>query len=167
MALRKVSLKTQRLAKLSDASLICFSKHFSNFLTSDFLLSNFPKRRWIWKLVLLWNNVAFIEVINRNYIDANHVATWMWTPIYSWYDWISFRGKGLIAANQPWSGYYNASGNTPIWALAHTSQFTKPGWNFLGDSFNCSYRGSPCGSIGDNSTSGSYVTYISEDQQDM
>eukprot|EP00493_Phyllostaurus_siculus_P027274 UN27621 len=57
------------------------------------------------------------QVINRNYIDAKHVATWMWTPIYSWYDWVSFRGKGLLAANQPWSGYYNASGNTPIWAL--------------------------------------------------
>lgn len=110
--------------------------------------------------------VGTAQVLNRNYVDAKHVSVLMWTPIYSWYDWLAYPGKGLFSANQPWSGYYNASGNTPLWALAHTTQFTQPGWRFLGASFNCSAVGSPCGSLGGNAGdgyAGSYVAYGSPD----
>ena len=33
-------------------------------------------------------------------------------------------------ANNPWTGFYDA--NEDIWATAHTCQFTKPGWHYLG-----------------------------------
>ena len=75
---------------------------------------------------------SLAQIINRNYIDSYHTATLVWTAVYSWYDWLFYSGKGLIAANQPWSGHYNASDNTPMWAVAHTTQFTKPGWKYLG-----------------------------------
>ena len=123
---------------------------------------------------------SLAQVINRNYIDSYHTATLVWTLIYSWYDWLFYPGKGLIAANQPWSGYFNASDNTPIWAVAHTTQFSKPGWNYLGKRFDCTGVGSPCGLLGRRGAGddglvgkatpnleGSYVALASPDGSDF
>ena len=30
----------------------------------------------------------------------------MWTPIYSWYEWLPYKGKGLMVANRPWDNTY-------------------------------------------------------------
>ena len=53
----------------------------------------------------------------------------MWTPIYSWYEWLPYKGKGLMVANRPWDGTYNVTDT--IWVTAHTTQFTARGWHYL------------------------------------
>ena len=68
------------------------------------------------------------QVINQNILQ-NITATLIWTPIYSWYAWLPYAGKGLLVANTPWNGAYNVSATT--WAVAHTTQFTQPGWYFV------------------------------------
>lgn len=56
----------------------------------------------------------------------------MWTPIYSWYDYLPYAGKGLMVGNRPWDGSYSVSAT--VWVTAHTTQFTEPGWYYLGGS---------------------------------
>ena len=48
---------------------------------------------------------------------------------------------------QPWSGYYSVGKNA--WVMAHTTQFTAPGWRYLD---------SASGYLGGNRNNGSYVT---------
>jgi hypothetical protein len=68
---------------------------------------------------------GLIQAINRGYLEANQTANLIWTPIYSWYDWLFYVGKGLMSAQTPHSGYYNVTDT--LWAVAHTTQFTQPG----------------------------------------
>lgn len=82
---------------------------------------------WEWRAAK-----SLAQTLNQNYINANQTSVQMWTPIYSWYQWIFLQGKGFMQANTPWSGYFNVT--TPIWITAHTTQFTEPGWTYLGGS---------------------------------
>ena len=34
--------------------------------------------------------------LNRLYVQENMTSILMWTPIYSWYEWLWFSGKGLV-----------------------------------------------------------------------
>jgi hypothetical protein len=54
---------------------------------------------------------------------------------------------GLVLANQPWSGSYAVGKD--VWAIAHTTQFTAPGWKYLDSS---------SGYLGGNRNNGSFVT---------
>jgi hypothetical protein len=56
-------------------------------------------------------------------------ATEIWTPITSYYDILAAPNSGLMYANTPWSGHYDVQG--AIWAAAHTTQFSQPGWRYL------------------------------------
>jgi hypothetical protein len=47
--------------------------------------------------------------LNQQYVVSNQTSVQMWTPIYSWYDFLPYRGKGLMVANRPWDGSYNVS----------------------------------------------------------
>ena len=60
-----------------------------------------------------------------------------------------------MLANQPWSGYYSVGKD--VWAIAHTTQFTAPGWKYLDAS---------TGYIGGNRNNGSYVTMKSPNNSD-
>src|SRR6478735_10645339 len=62
---------------------------------------------------------------------------------------------GLALASQPWSGAYSIGKNT--WVMAHTSQFTAPGWRYLDSS---------SGYIGGNRANGSYVSLRSPSGSD-
>ena len=62
---------------------------------------------------------------------------------------------GLILANQPWSGWYSVGKDA--WTLAHTTQFTAPGWKYLDSS---------SGFIGGNRNNGSYVSLKSPNNSD-
>jgi galactosylceramidase len=78
-----------------------------------------------------------------------------WNMLYSYYADLPYAPVGLMMANQPWSGYYEV--NAPIWATAHTTQFTKPGWTYLKHSSG----------VGLLEAGGSYVALVSPDQQHL
>jgi hypothetical protein len=60
-----------------------------------------------------------------------------------------------MLANTPWSGHYVVG--LSIWAVAHTTQFAKPGWQYLDNA---------CGYFGGDHSSGTYVTLKSPNGHD-
>jgi O-glycosyl hydrolase len=69
------------------------------------------------------------RALSRPYIDGGMTSTINWSLIASWYDTMPFQASGLMGANEPWSGAYVAGPS--IWATAHTTQFTEPGWRYV------------------------------------
>jgi hypothetical protein len=69
------------------------------------------------------------RALSRPYIDGGMTSTINWSLIASWYDTLPFQASGLMGANEPWSGAYVAGAS--IWATAHTTQFTEPGWRYV------------------------------------
>ena len=67
--------------------------------------------------------------LNRNYIVAKITATIFWPIVSAIYDNLPFDNVGLIKCNQPWSGHYWLTPS--LWTMAHTTQFTQPGWHYL------------------------------------
>ncbi|MDR0341991.1 MAG: hypothetical protein LBI49_02560 [Nocardiopsaceae bacterium] len=70
------------------------------------------------------------EELNRDYLDGRATSLIAWSLIWSAYASLPLQGTGLMLANTPWSGHYEV-GNSMIWAMAHTAQFTQPGWRYL------------------------------------
>ncbi|MET9634388.1 ricin-type beta-trefoil lectin domain protein [Lentzea sp. NPDC006480] len=93
--------------------------------------------------------------INRVYIDGRMTAYLNWDLIAAVTPNIPWPTVGLVLANQPWSGRYAVGKDT--WALAHTTQFTAPGWKYLDAS---------TGYLGGNRNNGSYVTMKSPNNTD-
>lgn len=69
------------------------------------------------------------RAINRMYIDADMTGFMSWSAISAWYSNLPIADTGLMLAEWPWSGHYSVG--TSIWAYAHTTQFTQPGWRYL------------------------------------
>ena len=68
-----------------------------------------------------WDSRAGLNLarsINQGFIVANMTATLIWTPTYSWYEWIMYAGKGVMVANTPWSGWSVRTSSTA--ATCHT-----------------------------------------------
>lgn len=91
------------------------------------------------------------RLYNLNYLQGGFTATEIWSPITSYYNILAAPGSGLMIANTPWSGHYKVQG--AIWATAHTTQFTKPGWTFDNPSSGYLAKG------------GTFVTYLSPDRK--
>ncbi|WP_433206746.1 ricin-type beta-trefoil lectin domain protein [Dactylosporangium sp. CS-047395] len=91
--------------------------------------------------------VALARGINRGYIDGKMTAYLNWPVIAAITPNIPFPTMGVALAAQPWSGNYSIGKNT--WVMAHTTQFTAPGWRYLD---------SASGYLGGNRANGSYVT---------
>jgi hypothetical protein len=85
--------------------------------------------------------------INRVYLDARMTSYMNWDLVASTTPNNLWSTVGLVLANQPWSGYYSVGKD--VWAIAHTTQFTAPGWKYLDTS---------TGYVGGNRNNGSYVT---------
>ncbi len=98
---------------------------------------------------------ALAHNLNRNYVAGKMTADINWSLIAAWYPTLPFAGDGLMLAEEPWSGYYYVAKS--IWAMAHTAQFTQPGWKYLD---------SGCGYLSSSSTNGSYVTLKSTNGKD-
>jgi hypothetical protein len=91
--------------------------------------------------------VALARGINRGYLDGKMTAYINWPVIAAVTPNIPFPTMGVALAAQPWSGAYSVGKNA--WVMAHTTQFTAPGWRYLD---------SASGYLGGNRSNGSYVT---------
>ena len=90
---------------------------------------------------------AVVRAINRGYLDAHMTAYLNWPLIAAIYPNLDYATVGLMVANSPWSGHYDLG--TTVWASAHTTQVTAPGWRYLD---------AACGYFAGDRTNGSYVT---------
>ncbi|HEV2782329.1 MAG TPA: ricin-type beta-trefoil lectin domain protein [Actinophytocola sp.] len=90
---------------------------------------------------------ALARGINRDYIDGRMTAYINWPVIAAVYPNLPFPTMGVALAPQPWSGNYSVGRNA--WVMAHTTQFTAPGWRYLD---------SASGYLSGNRNVGSYVT---------
>jgi galactosylceramidase len=97
---------------------------------------------------------CLVRTINQNYVQGNITATIVWNLIMARYPQLRWDYTGLIAATDPFGGHYDVL--PPVWAAAHTTQFTKPGWKLLqvGHGSGWLHNG------------GTYVGYASGDQED-
>ncbi|HEY0807740.1 MAG TPA: LamG-like jellyroll fold domain-containing protein, partial [Pseudonocardiaceae bacterium] len=93
--------------------------------------------------------------INRGYIDGKMTAYLNWNLIAAITPNIPWPTVGLMLANQPWSGNYAVGKD--LWAMAHTTQFTAPGWHYLDTS---------SGYLNGNRGNGSYVSLKSPNNSD-
>lgn len=94
------------------------------------------------------------KLYNRDYIVGKMTKTVTWSLITSYYENLALPNSGLMKANTPWAGYFEVE--PALWAVAHTTQFTAPGWTYLDDG---------CGFAADSTIS--YVTMLSPDSKDV
>jgi hypothetical protein len=92
---------------------------------------------------------------NRGYLDARMTGYLNWNLIAALTPNLRFASVGLMRANQPWSGAYSVGKN--MWGMAHTTQFTAPGWKYIDPA---------SGFLGGNRNNGSYVTLKSPNGRD-
>lgn len=62
----------------------------------------------------------------RNYTLGRMTSSNIWNLVSSYYDMLEIPNAGLLEANWPWSGHYELT--SPLWVVAHVTQFAKPGW---------------------------------------
>lgn len=73
--------------------------------------------------------VPIARALNRMYSDAEITGFMSWSAVSSWYANLPIADTGPMLAEWPWSGHYKVGSS--IWAYAHTTQFTQPGWRYL------------------------------------
>jgi hypothetical protein len=95
---------------------------------------------------------AMARSYNRGYLDAKMTSYLNWPAIAAMTPNLPWPTTGLMVANQPWSGAYSVGRN--LWATAHTTQVTAPGWIYLDGA---------SGYLGGDRNNGSYVTRKSPD----
>src|SRR4029453_16330069 len=93
--------------------------------------------------------------INRGYLDSRMTAYLNWPVVAAITPNLLWPTMGLVDAPQPWAGSYDVGQN--LWATAHTTQFTEPGWTYID---------AASGYIGGDRASGSYVTLRSPNGKD-
>eukprot|EP00746_Dinoflagellata_sp_MGD_P092244 gnl/MRDRNA2_/MRDRNA2_36507_c0_seq1.p1 gnl/MRDRNA2_/MRDRNA2_36507_c0~~gnl/MRDRNA2_/MRDRNA2_36507_c0_seq1.p1 ORF type:complete len:1023 (-),score=176.27 gnl/MRDRNA2_/MRDRNA2_36507_c0_seq1:99-3167(-) len=69
------------------------------------------------------------RLINQNFIRLEATSSIAWSLIWSAYPNLECFGNGLMYAFEPWSGHYEV--RSPVWATAHTTQFTAVGWEYI------------------------------------
>lgn len=95
--------------------------------------------------------------LNRRFVDGRYTGFMNWPLITACSDQVAYGGGGgLLEAREPWSGHYVVRPH--LWEMAHTTQFTDPGWTVLEGA---------SGLLEQASDQGSYVTYLSPDGADL
>lgn len=67
--------------------------------------------------------------LNANYLDGRMTGAFVWSAVSAFYDDLPLAGRGLLLAEQPWSGSYTVGRD--VWVVAQTTQFATPGWRYL------------------------------------
>jgi Glycosyl hydrolase family 59/Galactocerebrosidase, C-terminal lectin domain len=93
---------------------------------------------------------AMARAMIRGYLDARMTGYLEWPVLDAMPAKLPFENRGLITADQPWSGYYTV--NAMTWVVAHLTQFARPGWEYVDPS---------SGYLDGNRADGSYVTLVS------
>jgi galactosylceramidase len=88
--------------------------------------------------------------VNQNFVRGNMTSSYCWNLITAYTRGTNWFRAGLMNALQPWSGTYGSL--SMIWASAHTTQFSYPGWHYL---VNGTGTGTGSGLL---ARGGSYVT---------
>ena len=91
------------------------------------------------------------RIANRQYLNGCYTGVYQWHLVSSFYQYFDYNDCGLSIARSPWSGEFDVT--SPTWTVAHTTQFTKAGWRYLG-----LHQG-----VGFLQHGGSYVTRTSVD----
>ena len=99
---------------------------------------------------------SLAQIYNRNYIDGRMTKTEIWSPVTSYYDNLAAPNSGLMYANTPWSGHYDAQ--STIWVTAHTTQFAEPGWHYIDGA--CGYLAGKGSYVTLKSPSGDYSVVV-------
>jgi Glycosyl hydrolase family 59 len=69
------------------------------------------------------------RAINDAYNGAGVTGIIVWPLLDAIPPNLPYENRGLVQADQPWSGYYQV---TPLsWVIAQTTQFTEPGWRHV------------------------------------
>ena len=71
----------------------------------------------------------YARFFNQAYARDRVTTTILWPPIDSIYNILPWSDRGPMAADTPWSGHYVVEPG--LWALAHTNQCAKIGWQYL------------------------------------
>lgn len=69
------------------------------------------------------------KLLNLNYVRGRMTSTHIWNIITAYYDILDVPYAGLVRAMTPWTGHYEVM--SPLWVTAHTTQFAKPGWQYI------------------------------------
>jgi galactosylceramidase len=72
------------------------------------------------------------RVLNQNFVEGSMISSWVWNLASAYYPGLPYPKVGLINSFEPWSGHFEVS--PQLWAVAHTTQFAMPGWQYLTDS---------------------------------
>lgn len=67
--------------------------------------------------------------INQRFLQTNCTSVLAWNALDAFYAGMSYDNSGLMVSRWPWSGHYEVL--APIWATAHTTQFSRVGWRYL------------------------------------
>jgi hypothetical protein len=92
----------------------------------------------------------------RGYIDARLTGYLEWPVIDAMPPGLPYENRGLITADQPWSGHYSV--NAMTWAIAQFTQFAWPPWS--GHTRGWKYVDSASGFLQGHRADGSYVTLV-------
>jgi galactosylceramidase len=111
-----------------------------------------------WKGPDWHSGLATAKMYNRNYIDGRMTKTITCYLLDSYYDALAWADNAPMKANAPWSGHYEVW--PTIWAMAHTSQFAQPGWQYLDAACRLLEHGGSCVALRDPKAGGDYSIII-------
>ncbi len=69
------------------------------------------------------------KLLNLNYVNGRMTSTHFWCIISAYYTILDLPNAGILRAQWPWTGHYEIK--SPVWVIAHTTQFAQPGWQYV------------------------------------
>jgi len=72
---------------------------------------------------------CWARIIMSHWVLQGMTASIMWNLVGAYFHGTNWDASSLLTAKEPWSGHYDHFG--PVWATAHTTQFTQVGWDLI------------------------------------